>query len=155
MSKEQTIRDFLTEMSSQDPRGTAFPYYYVILDYKTEIRESADGEERYVGDDELYTREEALEYGYSEEELENKITIYVEEVETEKEIGMFLTESDAKKHLEANKHRYSDKAHTYVKHCFRAPQLKHFLESLFEHFDVPLPPDLYYKAEKGGAECQK
>ena len=92
---EKIIKDFLMQISTQNNRGTRFPYYYVIMDINKEG----------------------------------------EEVER----GMFLTETDAKKHLEHNHYHYSENAHTFIKHVWRAPELEAFFEALFSHFEVEMP----------------
>ena len=50
---------------------------------------------------------------------------------------MFLTETDAKRHLELNHYHYSPDAHTYVKHVWRAPRTEAFLRALFDYFGIP------------------
>lgn len=152
-NNEKIIKNFLEEMSKQYPRGTAFPYYYVIIDYR--LISAANGCGNFV---EYISKD--CDYSYSEKEYKQELKegniepgdfceIYMQEIEFEK--GMFLTESDAQNHLEANRHHYSKKAHTYVKHCFRATELIQFLTILFEYFDVPIPPKMYYeeKNKKG------
>jgi len=52
------------------------------------------------------------------------------------ERGMFLTETDAKNHLKANYYHYSEDAHTYVKHSWRAPDLKKFFQALYKYFSL-------------------
>jgi len=47
---------------------------------------------------------------------------------------MFLTKQEAKYHLEANSHHYSDKAHTYAMTALRAPKVERLLKIL-ETFD--------------------
>jgi len=49
---------------------------------------------------------------------------------------MFLTEKDAKEHLSRNNYHYSDWAHTYVKHAWRADYLEEFFKALFKHFNI-------------------
>ncbi len=47
-----------------------------------------------------------------------------------REDGLFFTDSGAKNHLKANRHRYPAEAHTYVKHIFRAPEMEKLFETL-------------------------
>lgn len=140
------IIEFLTEMSSQNNRGTAFPYYYVILD-KKKVSCDASQSDYYLLLDEDYV--EIDEEDFDEETCHRW---YYQEIDVEH--GMFLTEIDAKEHLEANSHHYSNKATTYVKCSWRAPHLENFFNNLFEFFGVKIPPELYYEKLDKEAECK-
>ena len=162
---EKIIKDFLTEMATQDNRLTAFPYYYVIRSAKWIAAYHVGEGERdvYRNDDDFedefvvnsneslvdvfrkqYAEEGSLRDGLKVEEmLDYDIELYVCENYTQyseckdwRECGMFLTEKDAQAHLEANHYHYSKDAHTYVKHCWRASKLYTFFRALFKHFGV-------------------
>jgi len=143
-SPEKTIRDFLKKIAEQDNRSTRSPYFYVI---RSEIRVSAPAcnadEIEVYWDGDTYESMEALEeYLEKNEYSENQKDDVLSEAEEYgirkewKESGMFLTETDAERHLEANYYHYSKNAHTYVKHSWRAPELKDFIQALFKHFEV-------------------
>ncbi len=153
MDNKETIVKFLTAMSTQDNRCTAFPIYYVIRDARWVITE----EDYVIGDsrivyvnkqdyEDIITEDEhgklAEKYDdVSEEDRLNGVCSQEEyrrfcEVCVWQDHGMFLTQTDAEKHLKLNAYHYSEDAHTYVKHAWRAPELEEFLLALFEYFGV-------------------
>jgi hypothetical protein len=145
---KEIIKLFLEQMTTQDHRGTAFPIYYVIRTSEIQYTNADMADDvRYLdlesGEvEEFSSVKEAIakfkEYEYTPDEikssLENLTRVGVTKVWTDR--GMFLTESDADAHLKRNHYHYSEDAHTYVRHAWRAPELKEFLISLFEYFDV-------------------
>ena len=178
------IVEFLTEMSSQDNRGTAFPYYYTIADENERYEFDSFGDcicydghmwdakefakER---DEELlhkYKKEFSYDYeddfdidSFIENELEGEEIYngrFRKEYDTYYE-GMFLTESDAKAYLEsASNHHFGPNPRTYVKHvsCWsRHTKTMDFFENLFKFFGVRKPPELYYEKLDKEAECKK
>ena len=76
------------------------------------------------------------------------LTRYEQEWETYYE-GVFFTEQDAKDYLEScSNHHFGPNPRTYLEsfnHWGRHSRTEEFLKNLFEHFEVPLPPELYYK----------
>lgn len=138
----QTIVDFLKEIAGQDNRGTAAPYFYVIMDRKKVVvgRDHDESESYWSGEDydelvylnEDYEEISAKDYDKLPEKSRTRAGIKWHEVEH----SIFLTESDAKAHLKANHYHYSSWAHTYVKHCWRAPQIESFFKALYRHFEV-------------------
>lgn len=141
MSNEEVIKRFLTEMATQDNRATASPFYYVIRSKRYRLVPRDHGDKSvFVYDGEQYDSEKELRaiFGDDKEEADDAV-LEAEEFGLEgywEEHGMFLTESDAKAHLEVNHYHYSNDAHTYVKHCWRAPQMKAFFEALNRHFNI-------------------
>lgn len=140
MNTEGLIKDYLRQMATQDNRGTAFPYYYVIKDFKLEQVPSGFGGDIMYSwlDSEGFMSEEDLEeyrkdYEEDPDELEE---IEVKSVEYTVEGRIFLTENDAETHLECNNYHYSKKAYTYVCHLWRCNDFEDFLKSLFEHFEI-------------------
>lgn len=151
MTDEQIICEFLEKMSTQDNRATAFPIYFVIRSSEWVITEEGYGDDRVT-----YVNKGCYEHTITQEEWE-KLPEYEEDaVENEDgdklsqenfkafyekkiwvEHRMFLTETDAKWHLEANSHHYSKDAHTYVKCAADAPELKAFLLALFRTYNIP------------------
>lgn len=155
----ETILKFLTQVSQQDNRHTASPIYYVI---RTKVERPAyegcgdrtyyfDGEdpehkfdsvEDYVAkmkeysDYENMLEEEKEEFDEKMDDAEYKLDSYEVCYEWE-EKGMFLTETDAENHLKSNYYHYSEDAHTYVRHAWRAHELKDFMEALFNYFKIP------------------
>lgn len=152
MTDKETIVNFLQQMVTQDCRSTAFPFFYVIKDYKNEfILDESDfcGESvpYFMNDEgrfltfEEYNKErlEFDEPQLTEDEFENLDNIYIgyfREVSFIVENTLFLTETDAENHLKQNHYHYSPKAHTYVMHAWRAPELKNFIEALLSYFEV-------------------
>lgn len=139
-------------MSSQDNLSTAFPFFWVIRDTKY-LPTSAD----YHWDKLVYFNDENNEE-ISEEEWDalpierNADCDYIQDdfrevylMKTYVESGMFLTDEDAKNHLRKNYYHYSDDAHIYLKHAWRAPLMEEFLNNLFEYFGVKIPPELYHE----------
>jgi hypothetical protein len=159
MSKadEKLIVDFLTEMTTQNNRITAHPYYYVIRHPEYMQSESCgdDPNGRCERGKTIYVSKEEPEISYesradlkasliedsgltgleADTAIEDEYEPY-ELVLLWRESGMFLTESDAESHLKKNHYHYGQGAHTYVKHAWRAPQMDSFFKALFNHFGV-------------------
>ena len=156
---DQIIREFLEKMSTQDNRATAWPFYYIIRtsDWRvTEDGYGGDGGDEGSDSKTVYVYEDNPECQISQEEYD-KLPDTEEGVDHDdddckgckedyrevhlariwREEGLFLTETDAKGHLERNSYHYSKDAHTYVKHVWRAPELEEFLRALFRKYDVP------------------
>lgn len=57
---EEIIKKFLTTMATQDNRGTSFPYYYVIKDYRLELNPDGDIERYTFTDSEGYWSKERI-----------------------------------------------------------------------------------------------
>jgi hypothetical protein len=165
--ERQVIVDFLTEMTTQNNRITAHPYYYVIR-HPEYIQSDCAGDDPdgqcergktiYVYNDDCsmtYDSRAELKASLIEDSgltgLEADAAIeedydIINLVLIWRESGMFLTESDAENHLKANHYHYGSGAHTYVKHAWRAPQMNNFFKSLFNYFcverRVPTDPPL-------------
>lgn len=145
-TNEKIIKQFLTEMVTQDNRSTAFPFYYTIRTKKKVYVGEDEGEKNVYYDSENCTeydsvdefKEELIEHGYDKERISERVRALSRSgIRWEWEHrGMFLTESDAKNHLRSNKHHYSPDADTYVEHAWRAPGLTNFFKALLEHFDI-------------------
>lgn len=159
------IIEFMKEMSSQDNRGTAFPYYYCIAYDKPNYIPNSCGDFIYDPDsaemyslEEFYTHrtgeEDNFEYIDAEEWIEENasdLDRYEQQFE-EVHKNFFLTESDAKEHLERNRYHYGKNARTYVEYMFRANKTEQFFVDLFDFFGVKIPPKMYYEnKDKAGA----
>jgi hypothetical protein len=149
---EENIKIFLTKMKNQDNRSTAFPYFYVIRSSKLVISDpdyisdevkyyhpdyddlTWDTEEEFIDYLRYDLIEEPYEESYIDLELKNLRKIYFAKIWEEH--GMFLTEEDAENHLKSNSYHYSQDAHTYVKHAWRAPELKNFFDNLLDYFGI-------------------
>ncbi len=153
MTREEAmmfLREFMHEVNTQDCRGTARPFYYVIRTAIFVASYHEDEGDRFVwvrkDDGETITADnieqaikeyheymldddEVLSDSEIEEILESDFERYAEKKEWA-EHGCFFTESDANQHLKANHYHYSSDAHTYVKHCWRAPAMEKFFEAL-------------------------
>jgi hypothetical protein len=160
MREEQTIKDFLMKMASQDNRCTRRPFFYVIRhpDY---VQSDCSGDESdglcdssrtiHVSKDEpevCYEADEIKERlmgetGLSGEEVDYAIEEGFREVRLVliwRESGLFLTETDAEAHLKANHYHYGEGAHTYVKHAWRATELEGFIKALYSYFGISAEP---------------
>ena len=144
--KLNNIKAFLQEMATQDNRCTAAPYFYTIRDtvriYGVDSDYDSDGcifTDPDIDDACFETYDEYLKCCEDDEDYKPKEEDDLQLTHFKYQYvfkGMFLTESAAKKHLELNKHKYSDKAVVYVDHAFRSPELKQFFFDLFEHFGI-------------------
>jgi hypothetical protein len=145
MDDKATIVKFLEAMSTQDNRATAFPIYYVIRTSGWHPTVDGCGDRvRYVNIEEHHDiiDEDAYEALPEEDEPLNEDGVTKADYEARDEIKMwseecmFLTETDAERHLKLNSYHYSRDAHTYVKHIWRAVELTEFLLALFHFFGV-------------------
>jgi hypothetical protein len=144
------LQEFLTKINTQDNRGTASPYFYVIQD-KEEYRDD-NNPEYYVWFNDEYDEKYRSDY---EDDLIEKIMERdnIDQESAEEylskfdkcgmstrwiEDGCFFTEEDAKGHLESNSHHYSKDARTYVKHFWRAPGVKDFFEAVSVLVELPI-----------------
>lgn len=172
------IIDFLTEMSSQDNRGTAFPYIYTIADENERYEH-----DKYSGDCIMYDShmweikdyiKEVNEYSDNQYDFKNMDDSDIDEfIENElegdelyngrfrKELdtyyeGVFFTESDAKEYLaDTMNHHFGPNPRTYVDSMNkwnRTSKTTAFLTDLFNFFGVKIPPEMYYdNKDKAGA----
>ena len=64
--------------------------------------------------------------------------------------GFFLTETDAETYLEKTSHHFPSGARTYVQYLnrWRDTQTGEFFNNLFEYFDIPIPPKMFYEKEE-------
>lgn len=159
MNKEQAtefVKSYIEKMNTQDCRGTASPYFYVIRtaeyfpsdsNYEygrvTYIRHD-DNEIYFSVDDEVDALDKFrihLADFYENDIYKTAGKEFLEELLSEeyyvcyekkiwREESLFFTESDAENHLRNNAHHYSWDAHTYVKYAWRAPELEEFLKSV-------------------------
>lgn len=145
---DTVIINYLEEMKISDNRSTADIFYYVIRTEKTiyldcECYDGKEGEERFIYQDEIYTKEE-LRTAYYEKKLGKRdfevfLCVAPERVfahKVWKHENMFLTEKEAKEHLRINHYHYSENAHTYVEHAWRSPEMLKFFKNLFKYFNV-------------------
>ena len=166
------LRDLLTEMTHQDNRSTALPYYYVIRDYKMlptpegfsdkytwySVEQGDEGPDSDSSDEEFLEHIEDHEdwpefskvRGSDRDNMEDFIErigyerIWQQEVEVYK--NCFLTETAAKQHLQSNRHHYGPKAATYVHHFWRNPEVEKLFEAVGRMTGVPY--ELQYKRER-------
>lgn len=141
---KEKIKDFLTEMTNQNNRGTRFAYYYTIVDFNDnfiacdsgewflndceivkiadELRERFEDEEFTIDDDEniddiLSSISSVYEDDRINEWLQMIVGGVVQRFENEPVSwtdGIFLTEKDAEEYLENASNHHSKDAHTYV-----------------------------------------
>lgn len=157
--QEKTIKEYLTAIKKQNNRATAPPYFFVIRDERW-IRSDGGGDEgpgdaekiiwNCIHDPEMSLESEkaVIEYilesddNLTEDDAMQALRDEWEEVSIVRiwrKRCMFLTETDANEHLRKNRYHYSENAHTYIDHAFRAPELENFLKALFEHFGIKDP----------------
>ena len=131
MNNKRIIKEFLQKMNSQDNRCTAAPYFYVI---RTQVEIPSPTYNcdytRFYWNSESYDNLEDIPEEYRHEAHEYGVTKGWENK------GMFLTEEDAEDHLKKNHYHYSDNAHTYVSHAWRAPRLNEFFMALFDEYEI-------------------
>ena len=90
-----------------------------------------------------FVLEEVLEdyLGESPNRMEKGYETYYE--------GMFLTQKDAEEYLEScRNHHFGPNPRTYLQsfnEWGRSSRTETFIKELFEYFNVPEPPELYYK----------
>jgi hypothetical protein len=149
LKNEEIIKNFLKQMSLQNNRGTAAPYFYVIMTEVDQVVPIGYADETYwydpenpdcAYDDVDSAIQEYQKEGFSRREITDMAN-RLEEYGIRKRFeprGMFLTEDDAQTHLESNHYHYSDNAHTYVDHAWRAPKLAEFLKALFEEYGIDM-----------------
>jgi hypothetical protein len=163
MDDKEYVQEFIQKMNTQNNRCTATPFYYVIMDvgYEASYHEGEGDRVSIVVDTESYhgeTIKEAVEelvncevidglpkeidiedpsdvQSYMEDKVQYFNGIFWEK-EKDVERGVFFTETDAENHLRANKHHYSSRAKTYVKHAWRAPELEQFFKSVARLVDM-------------------
>src|SRR5690606_34765786 len=90
---------------------------------KEELKEAVDG----VG---VFDLKEWLE----EYENDDVFLLYEREIPVIAWNTCFFTKEEAKRHLENNRHHYSDKAHTFAMTTWRAPKMERLMKIL-ETFD--------------------
>lgn len=158
VENELIIKEFLKRIASQDNRITAAPYFYVIRTAVERPAVKGCGDNKYYYDPDnaervfesldeyIIERKEVEDYenltAIQKEEFDEKMEYVEYDLESYETVndwvekGMFLTETDAKGHLVRNHYHYSSDAHTYVKHCWRAPEMKEFFIALFNYFEI-------------------
>lgn len=142
-------KELANEIKNQDPDGkkwgTRPPLMFLLQDVEERFDPVNGGDFKlYMSDDGEVYRGEAEEIFNdiikdsdsddfsSEKEFEKYKDELLSDIESES-YGMinvyvtkytFLTEKAAKRHLEQNKHHYSDKARIYVDHAWRNPEME-------------------------------
>lgn len=157
MNKEQAekvIKDFVKEIATQDTACTATAVYYSIRTDKEVITADGCGDYyRFVWEEDRQltldakTREEALKelpefyQEYSDRDitscsrdelcelLSDDFEVFEAAIEEDYR-GVFLTKSDAERHLKSNHYHYSENANVFCHHVWRAPKLEAFLNAL-------------------------
>lgn len=137
----ENIKKVLTEMASQDNRITAAPYYYVIISKKRIYGIDSF----YTNDGFVYIDKDGEQYESEEDFLENKseddnrtvndLEKCYYRLEEVKHDPIFLTEKEAKLHLENNKHKYSKDSFIFLT-CSRSSELKNFIHDLMDYFEI-------------------
>ena len=145
----QQAKELANEIKNQDPDGqkwgTKPPLLFLLQDIEERFDPVNGGDfkvydnegEVYRGEteeailDEIMEGVDADDYD-SEEEFEKHKDDLLRDIQCESydmvheyvTKYIFLTEKAAKRHLEQNKHHYSDKARIYVSHAWRNPEME-------------------------------
>lgn len=146
-----TIMDYKTVLGNEDYDSGHFEYFYNDNDgdyiefhstdlkefikeyYEDEINEDKELRELLNDDNESFSRLwEYVENNLNGEGYFGKV--FVREEEFIVSDTMFLTKEEAERHLELNRHHYTEKAHTYAMTAWRAPKVER-LFNILETFD--------------------
>lgn len=132
------LKQLADRMSTQNNRGTADPYYFVIRCIKDRIvPEWSNDNLRYCLDGEVFTEEE-LEGYCTENECdleETKEKCLRGAIEEDEEYdNVFLTMEGYEEHMRLNKHNYRHykRVDSYVKHAFRNPEMASLIDAIKE-----------------------
>lgn len=139
----QFIKQLIETIDAQDNRATASPYFYVIKEEQIQVTPHGWGVEiMYIYDGEWYTETELLDefdVNNIDEILNNPnycndVSKYdvKHKVVTPENHNVFFTEKACHEHLEANHYHFGPKAHSYVRHAWRNPEMKKLFEALRE-----------------------
>jgi hypothetical protein len=123
MNKDDAVKflsEFIDRINKQDNRATASPYIICVqsleMEFYSEEEMHADLVQEARNEDDEF-------YGYNHFNYVDK--------------AWFFTEEGAAQHLELNSHNYR-KPRTYVKHCWRSPEIKSLLEAVAALVEKPL-----------------
>jgi hypothetical protein len=156
----QFLWDLANRMIAQDNRATAFPYFYVIRQprWRPTPEGYGYGETKHIffdseGQREYSTKEDyikdLIEEGISAKEAHMKAEDELQELYVEQyfdEDNIFLTEEGYERHLKLNRHNLKE-PHSYVKHCFRNPEMEGLLKAIFEVAGLDLEEELKKKED--------
>ena len=163
---KKKIVEFLTEMSSQNNRGTRFPYYFSIVDFNDNFEQDDKGEFFFESSSGSFLK---ILQNIGTWEEDDRINEWLEEHNygivqrfrnepVSWSDGVFFTEKDAEAYLESVRNHHSSEAKTYVdvmNKWGRSSQTEEFLTNLFNYFGVKVPPELFYenKKKEGAEQC--
>ena len=133
-SLHEYMKKIVSLMESQSNRSTAEPYYFTIMSEKRVT--CSEDSDKYVYQDpedfevEYESLEEARkEYVEAERDIEC-IEVWLESLTRyyyqyiEETRGFFFTEEAIDTHMKQNRHHMGRKAHSYVKHAWRDPEME-------------------------------
>jgi len=133
------ISDFMKQIETQDNRATRSPYYYTVRTVKEYSAAEGIGDVRYYceRDTETYSEEELIAHcAENDLDVEDfKDRCYVSGSQNIEEFdNVFFTEEGYKRHMELNKHNYrsEEPVTSYVKYCFRNPEIEGLFKVLTE-----------------------
>lgn len=115
------MSDIGDKINAQDNLATATPYLVVLQSLKCV---GVVDENYFYGDRDSH---EIRHEKASEESDETLPILYKYE-----DVNWFFTQEAAKAHMQANHYHY-DKPRTYIKHCWRNPEMKKVFEILGAH----------------------
>ena len=155
--------NFAKEYFEQDNLGTTYPIYFTIRDVDWQASYHFEDGDRFVfvWDSEEFERADTLKELFAKLKARpNELWEFPKYFDFEhptdwqieqfmdingscggvfsqkkcwKEKNMFLFADEAAQHLKANSHHYSNEAHVYCKHAWRAPKTEAALNSLKEN----------------------
>lgn len=106
------LREFMTQINTQDNRATATPYYYELHQRAEDI----EYENEYTGEiEEEHIQEGPIEYGRT----------------------IFFTEKAAEAYIQANRHNLPKSVFTYIQWAGRNPEIKQLLTAIGQLVGIP------------------
>lgn len=111
-------------------------YVHDIVDFEGERHNEYNSELRNELRDiyQFDTPEEIYEWIKENDDESRYYPVYQQEISFIAYNTCFFTKEEAKRHLESNRHHYSDKAHTFAMTLWRAPEMK-MLMNILQNFD--------------------
>jgi len=134
------ILNLVDQIDTQDCRGTASPYYYVVRGVnKLTAAEGRGSTHEYYDPDigESYTEDMLIDHC---EENDLDIDEYKENIElvemqeVEEDVNVFFTYEGYKKHIELNGHNYGhfERFYSYAKYADRNPEIEGLIKTIRE-----------------------
>ena len=124
---DDQLKDILENWAASDNRITAWPRFWAVRDEKlvSVVCRKCDQRLYWEVDREHYSCDDCgIQGDASHPEFQREVIWVIERV--------FLTERDANNHLKANHYHYTEQAHIWVGHFWRAPETVAILDYVAE-----------------------